>query len=214
MAVSASGNLKFPARAESVAPQSGVDIRGHPSSQVTGAWQVSIMGGAMRRMGARVKARLQMADQGALSYLARRGVSPQWRGFVRALLDVAGTHLPEAGRRVFLRALGEGMAREMPLPLCATLAELEGAMNTALAAAEWGYVDIALDEANAALLLRHVAAPLIALPDDPAGAWIAPVLEGLYQAWLDAQPGAMEGVPVRQEGHEAGHLVLRYAQAA
>lgn len=164
--------------------------------------------------GAGVKAKLQMADQAALSYLARRGVSPQWRGFVRALLDVMHLHLPAEARLLLLRALGEGMARQMPLPVAATLAELEGAMNTALAAAEWGYVEVALDEAQAALVLRHVAAPLIPLPDDAAGAWIVPVLEGLYQTWLDAQPGAVQGVPVRQAGQEGGLVVLRYAQAA
>lgn len=161
-----------------------------------------------------MKAKLQMADQGALSYLARRGVSPQWRGFVRALMEVVDAHLPAEGRLVFLRALGEGMARQAPLPPCATLGELEAAMNTALAAAEWGYVEVALDEAQAALVLRHAAAPLIPLPADAAGAWIAPVLEGLYQAWLDAQPGAVEGVPVRRAGQEGGLVVLRYAQAA
>jgi hypothetical protein len=45
-----------------------------------------------------------MADQGALSYLARRGVSPQWRGFVRALMEVVDAHLPAEGRLVFLEA--------------------------------------------------------------------------------------------------------------
>jgi len=161
-----------------------------------------------------VKAKLQMADQGALSYLARRGVSPQWRGFLRALLEVVDTHLPPEARLLLLRSLGEGMARQMPLPGCDTLAALEGAMNEALAEAEWGYVEVALDEAQAALVLRHAAAPLVSLPDDPAGAWIAPVLEGLYQCWLDAQPGAVEGVPVRRAAQEGGMVVLRYAQAA
>lgn len=155
-----------------------------------------------------------MADQAALTYLARRGVSPQWRPFVRALLEVAGAHLPEAARLLFLRALGEGMARDMALPPCESLSALEAAMNAALAEAEWGYVEVALDEAEAALVLRHAAAPLVSLPADPAGAWVVPVLEGLYQAWLDAQPGAVEGVPVRQAAHEGGLVVLRYAQAA
>ncbi|MBB3897042.1 hypothetical protein GGQ83_000468 [Roseococcus suduntuyensis] len=161
-----------------------------------------------------VKVKLQMADQGALSYLARRGVSPQWRGFVRALMGIAQAHLPGEARQTFLRALGEGMAREMTLPPCDSLSALEAAMNAALAEAEWGYVEVSLDEAQAAMVLRHAAAPLVSLPEDPAGAWIIPVLEGLYQAWLDAQPGAVEGVPVRQAAHEGALVVLRYAQAA
>jgi hypothetical protein len=161
-----------------------------------------------------MKAKVQMADQSALSYLARRGVSPQWRPFVRALLDIAGEHLPEAAQDDFLRALGKGMARDMPLPHCATLAALEDAMNVALAAAQWGYVEIALDEANVALLLRHTAAPLIPLPNDPAGNWVARVLEGLYQAWLDTQPGAEAGVPVRRTEQAPAAVVFQYAKAA
>lgn len=161
-----------------------------------------------------MKATVQLADQSALSYLARRGVSPQWRAFVRSLLDISAAHLPEPAQDVFLRALGEGMAGEMPLPACTTLAALEDAMNVALAAAEWGYVEIALDEANAAMVLRHMAAPLISRPNDPSGAWVARVLEGLYQTWLDAQPGAVAGVPVRGTDQAAGAVILQYAKAA
>jgi len=161
-----------------------------------------------------MKAKVQMTDQNALSYMARRGVSPQWRAFVRSLLDISATHLPEAAQDVFLRALGEGMAREMPLPACTTLAELEDAMNVSLAAAEWGFVELTLDKGNAALLLRHMAAPIISRPGDPNGRWVARVLEGLYQSWLDAQPGAVAGVPVRRTEDAAGTVVLQYVKAA
>jgi hypothetical protein len=161
-----------------------------------------------------MKAKVQMADQNALSYMARQGVSPQWRAFVRSLLDISASHLPDPAQDQFLRAVGEGMARQMQLPPSATLAALEDAMNVALAEAEWGYVEIALDVANAALLLRHRAAPLISMPNDPAGNWVAQVLEGLYQTWLDEQPGAVAGVPVRRTEQAPGAVVLQYARAA
>jgi hypothetical protein len=162
-----------------------------------------------------VKVTLQMADQGALSsYLARRAVSPQWRPFLRALMGVVREHLPEESRALLLRALGEGMAREMPLPPCETLAELEARMNEALAAAEWGYVEIAFDEAAPALLIRHAAAPLVSVAGDPEGAWVGTLLEGLHQSWLDAQPGAGAGVPVRCARRENALVELRYALAA
>lgn len=162
-----------------------------------------------------VKVKLQMADQGALSsYLARRAVSPQWRPFVRALMAVVKEHLPAEARTTMLRALGEGMAREMPLPPCETLAELEARMNEALAANEWGYVQISLDETAPALLIRHAAAPLVSVAGDAEGAWVGTVLEGLHQAWLDAQPGAAAGVLVRCAKLENALVELRYALAA
>jgi hypothetical protein len=162
-----------------------------------------------------VKVKLQMAEQGALSsYLARRAVSPQWRPFLRALMAVVEEHLPGDARATLLRAIGEGMAREMPLPPCATLVELEARMNEALAAVEWGYVQIALDEAAPALIIHHAAAPLVSVAGDPKGAWLGTLLEGLHQAWLDAQPGATAGVPVRCARLENALVELRYALAA
>lgn len=162
-----------------------------------------------------VKVTLQMADQGALSsYLARRAVSPQWRPFLRALMGVVAEHLPGDARVTLLRALGEGMAREMPLPPCGTLVELEARMNEALATVEWGYVQISLDEAAPSLLIRHAAAPLVSVAGDAEGAWVGTVLEGLHQSWLDAQPGAASGVAVRCAKLENALVELRYALAA
>jgi hypothetical protein len=162
-----------------------------------------------------VKVKLQMADQGPLSsYLARRAVSPQWRPFLRAVMAVMDEHLPAEGRVTLLRALGAGMAREMALPACTSLGELEARMNEALAAVEWGYVQISLDETVPALLIQHAAAPLVSVAGDAEGAWLGTLLEGLHQAWLDAQPGAAAGVPVRCARLENALVELRYALAA
>jgi hypothetical protein len=159
--------------------------------------------------------KLQMADHGALSsYFARRAVSPQWRPFLRALMGVIEEHLPGDARATLMRAIGAGMARDMPLPACETLVELEARMNEALATVEWGYVQILLDEAQPALLIQHAAAPLVSVAGDAEGAWLGALLEGLHQAWLDAQPGATAGVTVRCARLQDALVELRYARAA
>ncbi|MDJ0388682.1 cellulose biosynthesis protein BcsD [Roseomonas sp. E05] len=152
-------------------------------------------------------------DQAALSYLARRDVSVQWRGFMRALLETLGAHLDEATRGGLLRSVGGQMAAGMPLRAASTLAELEVRMNDALAAIAWGYVGVALDEADHSLRLTHRAAPAIGAPGDEAGRWVTAVLEGLYGAWLGAQQGdSAGGASLRTVHCEPGLVVLRYGQ--
>ena len=50
----------------------------------------------------------------SLSYLARRGVSPQWRGFLRALIETLDANLDVASRDALLRAVGARLAGLMP----------------------------------------------------------------------------------------------------
>ncbi|HWL80903.1 MAG TPA: cellulose biosynthesis protein BcsD [Roseomonas sp.] len=153
------------------------------------------------------------ADQAALSYLARRDVSAQWRGFVRALLETLGTHLDEASRSGLLRSIGGQMAAGMPLQAASTLAELEARMNDALATIAWGYVSVTLDGTDRSLKLTHHAAPAIGAAGDGAGGWISAVLEGLYGAWLGAQQGGTgSGAGLRTVQCEPGLIVLRYGQ--
>ncbi|MXP62254.1 hypothetical protein E0493_02675 [Roseomonas sp. M0104] len=151
------------------------------------------------------------ADQAALAYLARRDVSMQWRGFLRALLETLGARVDEASRSVLLRSVGAQMAAGMPLQPASTLAELEGRMNDALGAIGWGYVGVALDETDRSLRLTHHAAPAVGATGDEAGRWIAMVLEGLHGAWLGAQQGGGEGgASLRAVRCDPGLVVLRY----
>lgn len=154
----------------------------------------------------------QLADPTTLSYLARRGVAVQWRGFLRALLETLDSHLDPASRDSLLRAVGGRMAALAPMPPCGTLAELESRMNDVLAAADWGYVQLSLDATAKALLINHSAAPLVATHHDASGAWVGAVLEGLYAAWLATQPGAEGNVPIKRSPGTAGTVALRYAR--
>jgi hypothetical protein len=125
----------------------------------------------------------------ALAYLARREVSAQWRGFLRALVETLDANLDRTGRDGLLRAVGARLGAALPLGPVETLEGLEARMNEALAGLSWGYVALAVDEADRSLRLTHRMAPLVATAGDAAGGWIAPVLLGLYATWLETQQG-------------------------
>ena len=152
------------------------------------------------------------ADPTTLSYLARRGVSGQWRDFLRALVETLDSHLDVASRDSLLRAVGARIAAQSPLPGCANLAELEGRMNDELARIEWGYVAISLDTDDRALLISHFAPPIIATAADPSGGWVAAVVEGLLGAWLASQQGAHASLSPRRLAMAPAMITLRYGQ--
>jgi len=155
---------------------------------------------------------MTQTDHPALAYLARRDVSGQWRGFLRALVETLDAHLDANGRNALLRSVGARLGNDMPLRPAATLVELEARMNEALASIAWGYVTITLDEADRSLRLTHGAAPAIGVAGDDAGAWAGAVLEGLYGTWLSAQQGGTEsGARLRLLQAGGGQALLRYA---
>lgn len=154
----------------------------------------------------------QITDPDALTYIARRGVAPQWRLFLRAMMETLETHLDHGAREGLLRMVGARMAALMPLPACATLGELEARMNDTLAAADWGYVRLSFDQTSHTVMLRHIAAPLVGTHADLTGSWLGCVLEGLYGAWFNGQPGAEPGIHVRRLGGDGGAILLRYGR--
>ena len=154
----------------------------------------------------------QISDPNALTYFARRGVPPQWRVFLRAMMETLESHLDADAREGMLRMVGARMAGLMPLPASATLGELEARMNDTLATTDWGYVQLSLDVNSRTVLLRHVAAPLVGTHADLTGSWVGAVLEGLYGAWFSRQPGAEPGIHVRRLGPDGGAMLLRYAR--
>lgn len=154
-----------------------------------------------------------MAAESMTAYLARRGVAPQWRGFLRGLVETLDTHLDAESRNALMRAVGGRIAAAAPLPHCATLLELETRINDVLASMEWGFVELALEPATRSLRLTHRAAPAVAVATDADGAWITAVLEGLYGAWLAEQPGANPGIALRVTRVVPGEAVLTYAKA-
>jgi hypothetical protein len=152
--------------------------------------------------------------QPALAYIARRDVSPQWRGFLQAMLPALAARLPGAERDTLLRETGERLAAAWPLDAAETLDGLEQRMNEVLAAARWGHVTLHLDAQDRTLRFLHGAAPCIPVASDPDGAWLGLVLEGLYAAWLSAQPGGGEAgaARVRLVSLKPGEAVLAFGQ--
>jgi Cellulose synthase subunit D len=148
----------------------------------------------------------------AMAYLGRRSVPAQWRGFLRALVETLDANLDVDARDTLLRAVGTRLGALDPLPACASLPELELRMNEALAAADWGWVEISLDPQDRALVLTHAAAPSVAAGPAADGLWIGAVLEGLYGAWLGGQAGADPGMAVRRTQAAAGSFTLRYGR--
>lgn len=154
---------------------------------------------------------MTQTDQSALAYLARRDVSVQWRDFLRALLETLDAQMDRSARDTLLRSVGERFAAMMLLAPSPTLAALEVRMNEALAAAAWGQVLLELDERAHSLRVVHSAAPCISSPGDEDGAWLGPVLEGLYSSWLSEQQGGDSGgATARLVTLEPGLATLRY----
>jgi hypothetical protein len=146
------------------------------------------------------------------AYLARRSVGPQWRGFLRAMVETLDEHLDAEGRAALLRAVGARMAGAMPLAYCDTLVDLEARMNDALAGAEWGFCRLSFDATACRLVITHGAAPAVGTGEDADGAWAGAVLEGLYGAWFAGQPGADGALRPVLASWEPGEAVLHYAR--
>lgn len=163
-------------------------------------------------MAAPERSRMTAAEPTALTYLSRRSVGAQWRVFLRALVETLDANLDAASRDELLRAVGARFGALSPLPPCGGLAELEGRINEALAAVDWGWAEIALDPNERVLVVTHCAAPAVATGADPSGGWIGAVLEGLYGTWLAAQPGAEASLLPRRIGTTAGMITLRYGR--
>ena len=146
------------------------------------------------------------------AYLARRGVSPQWRAFLRALVETLDQHLDADGRASLMRAVGRRMADANPLPHCDTLLDMEARINEVLAIIEWGYAELLVETGTRRLCINHYVAPAVGTGTDADGRWTAAVLEGLYAGWLGNQPGGDGSLrPVSAE-YAPGRAVLFYGR--
>lgn len=154
----------------------------------------------------------QPADPMTAAYLARRGVSAQWRGFLRALVETLDAHLDEAGRASLMHIIGRRMAEAMPLRHCDTLSGLEAQVNEVLAGAEWGFCRLSVDTEARRLVITHLAAPAIAAGQDGEGVWIGAVLEGVWSGWMAEQPGADPAMAAVVATIAPGETVLHYAK--
>jgi hypothetical protein len=138
--------------------------------------------------------------------------APEWRSFLRALVETLDLHLDRASRDRLLRTVGARMAVLNPLPPCTDLAELEARMNAALAAIAWGRVELAVDSQAPSLVMMHLGAPMIATSGNPGNSWIMPVLEGLHGTWLAGQPGADPAMAIQASHGDGGLIRLCYGR--
>ena len=152
-------------------------------------------------------------DDGALPVSAAGSAGTQWRFFVRALADEVDSLAGPGERDDLLRGMGRRMARMVPLAPVEQLDALELEMNEALAELGWGRVDLRLDAAERAVMIRHTGLPQIGSLGSPPGQWLSALLEGLYEGWLAQQPGHQASLVARRVPVNSGDSVmLRFAR--
>ncbi len=137
----------------------------------------------------------------------------QWRVFVRALADEVDSMAKNFERDDMLRGIGRRMARLVPLPSVASLDALEVEMNDALGMLDWGSVGLHLHEGEQTLFVIHSGLPPIGSLGDPMGQWLSAVLEGLYETWLEQQPGHKASLIARRvQNSDPEVVIMRYAR--
>lgn len=140
------------------------------------------------------------------------GEAVAWRAFLRALVDQVDAGGVEA-RDALLRGAGQRMAVTNPLPTSADTQALALEMNDRLAGWGWGSVTLRVSDTERVLIITHTGLPGIGGAGDPPGTWLAAVLEGLYEAWLNALPGANEGLSARRLRVTMEQTLIEYGRA-
>ncbi len=136
-----------------------------------------------------------------------------WRPFLRALADEVDSVGGAAGRDALLREVGRRLARGHPLREASRIDVLELEINDALAGMGWGSASLRVSEADRALLIEHTGLPGLGGAGDPPGTWLSAVLEGVYEVWMAALPGADSSLSVRRVRATAdGEVSLRYGR--
>ena len=113
-----------------------------------------------------------------------------WRPFLRALAEEIDAVAGAAGRDALLHGVGLQLARMYPLPARDSTDALAMEMTETLEGFGWGRVLISFSERERCLYLTHTGLPRVGGGGDPPGAWLAGVLEGLYEGWMGQQAGA------------------------
>jgi hypothetical protein len=130
-----------------------------------------------------------------LAYYGDRQVSAQWRDMLRAMADEFDTQLDVHELRALMSRIGERFAQGKPLGACATLDDLELALNRVWTALDWGWTELV--DLSEHLAVRHFCAPLDHAFGAKAAVWASAFLEGAYQRWF-FDLGAGERLALRQ----------------
>jgi len=141
-----------------------------------------------------------------ISYLQSQRRDAQWGLLLKSFVHEASTALgPEQARDLMVKA-GMGAGREIELPECESIDQMEDAANRYWARLGWGVVSFL--EHSDCLEIVHEG-----VPSDPfAQEGLADFLAGVYQQWF-VSLGAGERLQVRQ-CESADSNVFRYRLAA
>jgi hypothetical protein len=130
-----------------------------------------------------------------LAYYGDQHVSTQWRDVLRAMADEFDTQLGVSELRALMSRIGDRFASAKALGDCATLDDLELAINRVWSALDWGWTEIA--DLSEYLAVRHFCAPLDGAFGTKAAVWASAFLEGAYQRWF-FDLGAGDRLALRQ----------------
>jgi Cellulose synthase subunit D len=147
--------------------------------------------------------------QAILAYYGDQQVSPQWRDLLRAMAEEFDGQLAVPELRALMSRIGERFAAAQPLGACATLDEVEAALNALWRAIDWGWIELV--DLSEHLAVRHYCAPIAAAFGPTAAVWASAFLEGAYQTWFTAL-GAGEQLAVRQleaAGQDADSVAMQ-----
>ncbi|KVW61214.1 cellulose biosynthesis protein BcsD [Burkholderia ubonensis] len=143
-----------------------------------------------------------------VNYLLERQLSPQWHAVLSALAGEFEAELSPEDLRQLMYRVGVRFAQAHPLSACASTGELADVLNARWRAIEWGFVEL-IDHGDE-LHIKHCCAPLLAF-GPRALKWTPALLEGVYQAWFDAQ-GA-QGLVLEQVGDFDANATVEFRLA-
>lgn len=140
-----------------------------------------------------------------ISYLESQRRDAQWAPLLQSFVHEASSALGrDESRRLMVKA-GMRAAREMALPQCDSVGQMEIEANRHWARLGWGVVSFT--ERRDSLDISHECVPA----DPPAQQGLADFLEGVYQQWF-VSVGAGAQLQVRQyQSAEEGIFLYRLA---
>lgn len=139
-------------------------------------------------------------------YLDSQRRSAKWELLLRSVATSLQKWTTSDVLRQLMRDAGTHAAKDLVLPACKTLVDLEAAANEHWARIGWGFASI--KEEHDCISITHDYAPLEAVFGREAMEWAGSFLEGIYQHWF-MMLGAEEDLQVKQVGvSDTG--VLRY----
>ena len=150
--------------------------------------------------------------QRTLRLMLERDISRQWGVLTAALTTTLVSEIGQEEAWRLMQRTGRNIGRQRRLPACETLGALQTAVDVELKRLDWGWARLAARDEG--VDISHGAYPLAPGHGDPAGAWFAAVLEGLYTEWLGelAQNTDLTAVAMRLPETLGDVILLRYGR--